>query len=284
MKKLNQPLTPKSAAIVIGVLAAALLLGYGAWRVYARVTNRPPSTADVKRSIWKLLKKETGKSEFPTEFAAVAITNALDEVSITNKAGKVKKSGRTKRNELGLPETSLSSYFRTNHAAASSYGEMYRLIGEQLTLADQLLEADELKTKQSALVMASEASSYARNNAMNLWLGARICEGYLWPNLSLVEGTNKPPFTPDALLNQCDIAFKEAGETQNIIRNYEYFIVKTVRPQQADSARFRVARLYEEIGEDEKALRHLKAIKSFKNAKVEQLIAALEQKLKSKPR
>jgi hypothetical protein len=210
------------------------------------------------------------------------VTNAVEERSITNKNGKVKKIGRGKRNELGLPETSLSVYFRTNHATAATYGEMYRLIGQQLAVADRLLESEALAQKQSALVMASEAANYAKNNALNLWLSARVCEGYLWPNLSLVEGTNKAPFTPDVLLNICDVAFKEAGETNHVIRNYEYLIAKTVRPQQTDVARLRVARLYEEVGEDDKALATLKKITTIKNARVQQQIAAIEQRLKSK--
>jgi hypothetical protein len=284
MKKLSRPLTPKTAAISVLALATLLAVSYGAWELYARLTNRPPTTSDVKQSIRRFLKKETGQSDFQTEFGPASISNAVTEVAVTNKNGKVKKNARRKISELGLPETSLTAYFRTNHAAATSYREMYQLIGQQLTIADELLESDDLSRKQSALVVASEASAYARNDAMNLWLAARICEGYLWPNLSLVESTNKPPFTPDALLNLCDIAFKEAGETQNIIRNYEYLIAKASVPQRADSARFRVARLYEEIGDEERALQHLKQIKTLKNAKVERQIAALEQRLKSKSR
>jgi hypothetical protein len=282
MKSLHEPLTPKKAALYVAVLAGIALLSWGGWQLFGKFTGRPPSTAEVKRSLWHYLKKETGTSEFSTEFASATVSNAVEELSITNKNGKVKKIGRRKRGELGLPETSLTAYFRTNQAAAGSYREMYLLIGQQLAVADRLLESEDVPQKQSALVMASEASTYARNNAMNLSLAARICEGYLWPNLSLVEGTNKAPFTPDALLNICDMAFKEAGETDHVIRNYEYFIARTTRPQQADTARFRLARLYLDTGEESKALATLKQIKTVKNARVEQQIAALEQKLKQR--
>lgn len=282
MKFLNEPLTPKRAATYVAILAGAVLLGYGGLRAYGKITGRPPTTAEVKRSIWKFLKKETGQSEFTTEFASASVSNAVDELSITNAKGKVKKINRRKRGELGLPETSLTAYFRTNQAAAASYNEMYKFIGQQLTIADRLLESEELPQKQSGLVMASEASNYARNNALNLWLAARICEGYLWPNLSLVESTNKVPFTPDALLNICDIAFKEAGETDHIIRNYEYFIAKTTRPQTADVSRFRLARLYMDKGDEVKALATLKQITTIKNAKVQQMIAGLEQRVGKK--
>ncbi len=282
MKSLTEPLTPKRTAIYIAILAGVALIGWGGWQFWGRMTGRPPSTAEVKRSIWKYLKKETGHSEFATDFASASISNAFEEIAITNKNGKIRKIGKGKRSELGLPETSLTVYFRTNHAAAVSYKDMYDLVGQQLAIADHLLESQDLPQKQSALVMASEASTYARNNAMNLWLAARICEGYLWPNLSLVEGTNKVPFTPDALLNICDVAFKDAGETDHIIRNYEYSIAKTVRPAQADAARFRLSRLYLDAGNDAKALATLKQITTIKNAKVQQMIANLEQRVKGK--
>jgi hypothetical protein len=282
MKKLSEPLTPKTAVVYLALCAAVIGLGWGGWWLFGKVTHRPPTTAQVRSSIWKFLKKETGDSEFPTDFASGPVTNAVQTTAFTNKAGKVKTIERGRRGEYGLPETSLTSYFRTNQAAAGTYDQMYRLIGQQLKVTENLLESPELNQKQTALVMASEASNYARNGAMNLWLAARIAEGYLWPNLSLVEGTNKVPFTPDALLNICDAAFREAGETNNIIRNYEYVIGTSSRPQQADGVRFRLARLYQETDQDAKALATLKEIKTIKNPRLEQQIAALEKRLKQK--
>ena len=131
--------------------------------------------------------------------------------------------------------------------------------------------------------MASEASAYARTNAENLWLGARICEAYLWPNLPLVEATNQTLFTPDAVLNLCDIAFKDAGETNNIIRNYEYMLARTQRPPaQLDLARFRLAQIYLDTGENAKALKLLKEIKTMKTAKIDRQIDALEKQAPTK--
>jgi hypothetical protein len=132
------------------------------------------------------------------------------------------------------------------------------------------------------IVLASEASTYARTNAVNLWLGARICEAYLWPNLSLVETNNRTTLTVDTLLNICDGAFQEAGETNNMIRNCELLIAKSKRPSQLDSTRFRLAHFYRDKGEDAKALAQFKLIKNYKMARVETEIAALEKRLGAK--
>jgi len=282
MTALNQPLTPKKAFLFVCLAAALAAAAWGGWRAYEKLTGRPPSTAEVKRSIWHYLKKQTGASDFSTELAADSVSNTVDVSTFTNKAGRVKTAGRARRGPLGLPETTISVYFRTNQAAAATYEQMYRLIGQQLQITEHLLESDERPRKMSGLVMASEASAYAKNNALNLWLAARICEAYLWPNLSIVEGTNGAAFTPDALLNICDAAFQEAGETNNIIRNYEYLIAKSSSPQQVDAARFRLARLFVDTGDDKRALALLKQIKNFKTQRVEQQIAAIEQRLKGK--
>jgi hypothetical protein len=185
--------------------------------------------------------------------------------------------------KLGLPETGLSVYFRTNQAQATSYGEMYRYIGQQLLIAEQLIEGTNYPRQITGLVLATEASEHARTNAQNLWLGARICEAYLWPNLSLVEGTNRAAFTPDALLAICDTAFQEAGETNNIIRNYEVMIARVSRsPAYVDLLRYRLAHIYQDLGQDEKALPLLKQIKNYRMNRVPAEIAAMEQRLKKK--
>src|SRR6185503_18099189 len=139
------------------------------------------------------------------------IATVTNVVTTTNKAGRVRTVNRvSKVTKSGRPETIFTAYFRTNQAQTETYEQMYRLIGEQLAVADQLLASPNAPQKLTALLMASEASEYARTNTSNLWLGARICEGYLWPNLALVENTNRSPFTAESLLTLCDTAFQEA--------------------------------------------------------------------------
>ena len=157
---------------------------------------------------------------------------------------------------------------------------MYRFIGEQLFVADELLESDDASRQVMALVMASEASTYARTNVQNLWLSARICEAYLWPNLTLVETTNRNLLTPNAILDLCEKAFKEAGETNHLTRIYEHLIARTQGSgQQIDLARFRLSRLYQGMGRDEEALKLLREIKTLTSPKVAQDIAILEKRV-----
>jgi len=259
-------------AIVIAIFGAALL-GVGGWMLYSKLAGQQPqTTAQVKRSIWKFLAKQTGSKTFkaPADIPTNAVAAA---VIVTNKAGRI----RPTIPKAGLPESGVSAYFRAQQAQAASYPEIFRLIGQQLTVVEQLLESGESRQQVTGLVLASEASAYARTNAVNLWLGARICEAYLWPNLSMVETNSRSPLTTDTLLNTCEKAFRDAGETNNMIRNYEYLITKSKRP--SDSARYRLARLYQDQGEDAKALALMKQIKTIKTPRFEWELATLEKRV-----
>lgn len=270
--------------VLIASVVGAVLLSSGGWTLYGRITGRPQTVAQVKRSIWKSLAKQTHRRNFkpPFDYSAAQIVGVT---SITNKAGRVRITSKAaKKGSFGLPETTLSTYFRTNQEQVASYEQMYRLIGEQLTVTEQLLKSAETPLQLTALVMASEASIYARTNAHDLWLGARIGEAYLLPNLSLVESTNSASLTTDMLLNVCELAFKEAAETNNMIRTYEQLIAKALNSQQADLARFRLARIYQELGKDADALGLLKKITTLKSPKVQQDISILEIKLQAKKR
>src|ERR1041385_681873 len=275
--RLTEFISRKRTAVVIAALVFVALLGWGGWKFSARLNSGPPTTAEVKRSIWKFLAKKAGTKKF-TSAVNVAEASVSGSATVTNKAGKVKTVSKSKGGNFGLPETTLSAYFRTNQQQAGTYEQMYRLIGEQLKVTDQLLDSADPPARVTALIMAGEASGYARTNAEDLWLSARICEAYLWPNFSFVE-TNQGGLTLDALLTLCDVTFRDAGETNNMIRSFEYVIQKSSSTQQADIARFRLSRLYQGLGHDEEALKLLKEIKNWKSAKAEQDIAILERKL-----
>ena len=286
---MNSPLTgtisKKRTVVVIGIIAGAALLGWGGWTLYGRFTGRPQTTAQVKRSIWKYLAKQTGGRKFKPAVDLSTAGLTASTLTVTNKAGRVRMVNVATKTGRALPQTPLSVYFRTNQEQAASYEQMYRFIGEQLTVAEQLLKGDETSLQLMGLVMASEASVYARTNVLNLWLGARICEAYLWPNLALVETTNRTLLTPSTVLDLCEAAFKEADETNHLIRSYEYLIGKTTgSQQQMDLPRFRLSRLYQSLGRDEDALKLLKEIKALKSPKVAQDIAILERQINAKQR
>ena len=84
----------------------------------------------------------------------------------------------------------------------------------------------------------------------------------------------------EQILNACDMAFKEAGETNNIIRNYKFLIAKS-KGTQPDISRFRLARVLEDQGDYAGALVYLRQITNTNKNRLQQTIAALEQKVKT---
>ena len=262
-------------------LATALvvvLLGVSAWIFRDRWPGVFGISADLKVVIRKFLKKESGVKVFtlpnepPAGEVVSAVTTNITTAAATNRPGRVRT---VKVAKLGLPGSAWSTWFRTAQEQATSYQDMYRLIGQQLALADRLLTNSSTQEQVTGLVMASEASAYARTNTVNLWLGARICEAYLWPNLGMVETNKSSQLTSDALLNLCDIAFKEAGETNNIIKNYEMLLAKSPKAAQADVLHYRLGRIYMDMGENQKALAQFQQIKS-RTARMERDLGALQ--------
>ena len=73
-----------------------------------------------------------------------------------------------------------------------------------------------------------------------------------------------------------------AGETNNIIRNYELIIRKTPKSARADGARFRLARIYEEQGNLESALRSLRQIQNTNSPPLQRRITFLEQRIQQR--
>lgn len=277
----------RKSAVIAGAVLLLGLLAFGGWTVF----RGPATPEDSQRALWKYLRKEARTRNFVPELdlASASLTNAGGPITITytNKSGKVKTVTRTpkpsKSGATSLPDTSISFYFRTNQMRAETYQEMYKLIGQQLFVAEKFLADTNEERQIIGIIMACEASNYARTNALNLWLGARVCEAYLWPNLDLAENTNSVVLSEDALLNVCESAFQEAGETNNIIRNYELMIARVSRSAAyIDLLRYRLAHIYQDLGQEEKALPWLKEIKNYRMNRVPQEIAAMEDRLKRK--
>jgi hypothetical protein len=275
--------TGSRRALIKGLATGLIvvLLGVSAWLFRDRWPGGFGGSSDLKVVIRKFLKKESGVKSFtvpdeppPVEAVAAVTTNAISTTNIvtTNRPGRIRTVRVAK---LSLPGSAWSTWFRTAQEQAPSYRDMYRLIGQQLALADRLLTNASSQEQVTGLVMASEASAYARTNTINLWLGARICEAYLWPNLGMVETNKGSQLTSDALLNLCDIAFKEAGETNNIIKNYEMLLAKGPKAAQADVLHYRLGRIYMDMGENQKALAQFQQIKN-RTARMERDFGALQ--------
>src|SRR5262245_29785260 len=112
-----------------------------------KFTDRAPTPTEVKRSICRYLVIHAATTDLRPGFdlASLNLSNApalttTVTTTVTNKAGKVRTVRTTKPvkgAKAGLPDTALSSYFRTNQAQAATYAEMYKFIGQQLKVTEQ---------------------------------------------------------------------------------------------------------------------------------------------------
>lgn len=290
----NQPVTKRTLGILITAVAAVAVLGGGGRWLYRSLASRPPTTAEVRGQVWDHLAKKARKDEFkmgadwtaltnvplaegPVRMVAPAPIDATVTPAKSNKLAKaMAKAAKAKARKAPPAHLEVSRHFREKQQEASSYEEIYFLIGQQLWAAEQMLSLTNEVIQQGGVVLAGEAARFAQDDAQDGWLAARICEGYLWPSLDLVENAAKPLITADHLLAACDAIFRANEETPSLIRNYEYMIRKS--PRRADLARYRLAVLYEQNEDYSKALRSLQEITSA-SEKIQDRIATMQARL-----
>ena len=162
--------------------------------------------------------------------------------------------------------TQLAS-FRTDTrqkvGQASSYENMYNLIGQQLYVSDRLLASRDPVEQQQGLSMAFDASQHALQGAEQAWLAARICEAYLLPNLALADEKGRTGYSPDSLLAQCQTAFGQAEDFPNLVRGLRLSLDRalTNAPARADGVRYNLGFALERAGQYDPALDLYRQIK-----------------------
>ena len=261
----------RAAAIVLG---SVLLVFIGFWfgpMAFRRVTNAPVAPEDVRKDIWKYLAKQTGEKDFSADLSSV--TN-----SPTSAAQEETASSKKKNKKAPAADLVYSKYFQDKQAEASTYKALYKVVGQELNLAESLLQTADQKPIALALVM--QASRCASSPTENPWLAARICEGYLWPEVALSEKADNPT---EQLLSFCENAFRDAGETNNLIRNYRMVIAKS-QGTQVDITRFRLSRLLEDSGQYREALECLQQMTNTNKNGYKNRVAFLQEKVKSPSR
>jgi hypothetical protein len=97
---------------------------------------------------------------------------------------------------------------------------------------------------------------------MNGAIAARICEGYVLPNLDLATDRNpRSTFNEDNLLNQCTEYFRRNDELNNVVRTYEHALENAKTPEQKDRLYAQIARTQEQGGNAKGALAAIRRIK-----------------------
>jgi hypothetical protein len=265
---LTKSVSPRAAAISVGV---GLLVLLGVWygpSAFRKLTNRPESAQDVGKNIWKYLAKRSGEKEFAVDLSAV--TNGVSE------AAPEATAPLRKRNRRPLPaQAGYAKYFQQKQAEASTYKALYKLVGQELKLGESLLQsADE---KQAGVALIMDASRCATSPTEDPWLAARICEGFIWPE---VEKNEKANASAEQLLSFCENVFRDAGETNNVIRNYRMLIAKA-QGSQVDITRFRLSRVLQDAGQYREALACLQQMSNTNKNGYKQRVAFLQEKIKA---
>ncbi len=277
--KLVQPLS-KRAIVSIGLaIVASVFLGLAGRALYRKVMHRPLTTAQVRGAIWDYLEERSERSEFKS--ALPALSNAQPTlITRTNKAGRV-KTKLIKKNEAN-PQRVLTREFHNALAEAADYRTIYGLIGDQLASAEKLLATSDAPQKEAGLLVVLDANRAAQQDASDAWLSARICEAYLWPYVELADSSKNGKLSAQNILDLADRAFRQAGETNNLIRNYRLLIRTTPTSRRADAARLRLARLLEDQQDFKAALQCLCEIQDTNNPALQQRVAMLKQRLQAR--
>lgn len=191
-------------------------------------------------------------------------------------------SESTSASQFTKARAEFAASLRRQHQSATSYPDMYRLIGQQLWVARQLLEASNPEILRAGVTTALEAARHALNDAQNGWVAARICEGYVWPHLDVAEDTNRrSPFNPENLLRECAEIFERNNEYHNVVRTYQAYLDRAGNAGRRDWARAQISNAYEQAGDIKNAVRYLKQIEDTNdNRWVMRRLPRLEQQLR----
>ena len=158
--------------------------------------------------------------------------------------------------------TQLTDDSQKKLATAPSYDAMYKILGEELFVAKGLLGSGNPEHRKQGVMLALAASRQAINYAENGQVAARICEGYMLPNLDLANDTNKrSPFNEENLLSQCADIFRRNFEYNNVVRTYQIYLAGVKNAQRADWARSQIGMAYEQAGDAKSALQAFREIK-----------------------
>jgi len=268
--------------------AAAILFGCD------KADHPSGSSADPKEEIRRVLFKQTGQKQFapgmdldlPNRVATLrsnatvleqrtmVLRSSLQSAEKQARApieaqlqsaehawATARTEARRKQEELSQQENTYIRSVRQQMAGVRSYDAMYRLIGEQLATADGLLADPDRARRRMGLKNAREACGHMNSGGVDVWLAARICEAYFWPNLDLADAGAGSSENALDLLETSRRVFFETDETNNVLKNYNLLMSNAPSAKAADTFRVQLADWLEEKGSLKHAAKILSEIR-----------------------
>jgi len=185
---------------------------------------------------------------------------------LRSRIAEIRKTLLDKSDQLAAQQTDFTAIYKAKFEKATTYSQMYNLLGQMLYVAKKLLEEPDSQRKRMGMWACSQAANFALNYIENQWLAARICEAYLLPNLHLAnDPAPKTPLNPANLLLQCGTIFQAAGERDNYFLAMEMSIKKATSPSTKDYACYYLGREYEQAGRYDDALRIFRSMNNTNN-------------------
>ncbi len=234
-----------------------------------------------KRAAWSA--KQTERTDKETALAAKQAELKAQQDQLAAKQKELlalQREVAAREQELASRPAHLSRELRRQVNEAASYADIYLVVGQNLWIADRLLAGNDAAQQRLAVTLAGIAVEAANDAAQNPWLGARICEAYLWPNLERADPPDKPRQLLEQLLQTCNATYQRADESNNVIKNYQLMLRYVTNEPRADAARYSLAHMLELTGQWEQARRHYREIQhsNFLPA-AEQGLSRVERKL-----
>ena len=212
----------------------------------------------------ELAEKKAGLEARQKELAALQANVAGQQ----KQAQELQKTIAAKEQELADQQGYFVREIRKQVAEAGSYEIIYKAIGQELWVAEKLLDSGDTNKQRAALSLAADSSQHALTAAENAWLAARICEGYLWPNLPFADPPAKAHQNADQLLQVCAGVFQRAEEYPQLIQNYHLMLDYVTNEPRADSLRFTLAYTLEVISNFDEALQWYRQVKTTNYSKL----------------
>ncbi len=218
----------------------------------SEITARQQERA-ARDAAWAAKREELSRMEAQLEAERAAqkqrrasFEGELQELERTWELARVEAA--QKGEELSNQEDAYIRSVREQVARVQSYEALYRLIGQQLATADRLLAETNISRRRMGLKMAREACGHAHSGSVDIWLAARICEAYFWPNLDVADTTPGSRERALELLETSRRVFFDTYETNHVLKNYDLLMAHAPAPGAADTFRVQLADWLEERG------------------------------------